>query len=289
MSTETKTPAAHPTPDARRRPPAPPEPHVGELMHLPPEAIDAAPDNPRAFRDGPDFDDLVRSIERHGVLQPLVVRRGAVEGRWELLCGERRWRAARTLQLATVPCVRLDVADERKLEVMLIENIHREDLDPIATAKAYRALLDEHGYTQEELAKRLARSRPAIANALRLLELPEPLQDEVARGSISAGHARAIAGLDSPEAQRDLARRVAREGLSVRETEAAVKEAKAGPARRPRPRRKDRAAYLDLLEDQLRKAVGTRVKIETTGPASGRIVIDFGSDEEFERLLEFFS
>lgn len=259
----------------------------GELLQLAPDAIDAAPENPREIWDTPEFDELVRSIERHGILQPLVVRAGN-GGRFELLCGERRLRAARALGLAAVPCVRLEVPDERKREVMLIENLHREDLDPISTAKAYKALIEEHGLTQEELARRIAKSRPAIANALRLLELPETLQGEIARRSISAGHARAIAGLASPEAQAQLARRVEREGLSVRETEAAVQEAK-GPSPRKRARRKERAGYIDVLEDQLRKALGTKVKIETTGPASGRILIDFYSDDEFERLLEYFS
>jgi ParB family chromosome partitioning protein len=293
---DTTTTTNHPAREAARAARAiePERAEAKELLELAPDAIEAAPENPREIWDGPEFDELVRSIERHGILQPLVVRRAkgdaAQPARWELLCGERRLRAARALRLATVPCVRLDVPDERKREVMLIENLHREDLDPIATAKAYRALIDEHGLTQDELARRLAKSRPAITNALRLLELPGALQGEVARGAITAGHARAIAGLAAPEAQAALARRVEREGLSVRETEAAVKEAKAPEAAaKRRLRRAGRAGYLDVLEDQLRKALGTKVKIETSGPASGRIVIDFYSDAEFERLLEYFS
>lgn len=268
----------------------------GELLHLPPEAIEVTARNPRLEFEGAGTDELVRSIERHGILQPLVVRRSpAAPDRYELVCGERRLRAAREIGLATVPCVRVDVPDERVLETMLIENLHREDLDPIETAKAYRALIEQHGFTQDEVATRVAKSRPAIANALRLLELPENLQDMIAAGAISAGHARAIAALKTPAEQDALARRAEREGLSVREVEAIVQGKKieaGGAAPQPRKRRRAKGArpgYLDVLEDRMRKAIGTRVAIEQSAPGRGRIVIDFYSDDEFERLLEFFS
>jgi ParB family chromosome partitioning protein len=257
----------------------------GVLFHLPPEVIDVDPRNPRRAAEAEDerFRELRASIERHGVLEPLLVRAGARPDRFTLVCGERRLRAARALGLASVPCRKIEVPEERVLEVMLIENLHREDLDPIAEAQACRALIEEHGYTQEALAERLARSRPAIANALRLLDLPEAVQEKVARGRISAGHGRAIAALPSKEAQEALARRVEEEGLSVRETEAAARAGQA--ARRPR-RRRERPSYLVALEERLQKALGTKVAIEQTGPGRGRIVIEFYSDDHFEALLE---
>ncbi len=268
------------------------EPEPGRLLELVPEAIEPNPMQPRRHFSPERLEELLQSIARHGVLQPLVVRPGRDPERYELIAGERRLRAARKLGLARVPAVVLEVNDERMLELALVENLQRQSLDPIEEAQAYRQLISTYGYTQEEVAQRVGRSRSAIANALRLLELPERVKQLLCENKLSAGHARALAGLADPRAQQELAARVVAEGMSVRETEAQVQRLKHDAApRRPR-RRKDRpqrAPYLDQLEAELGRRLGTRVRIEQRARARGRIVIDFHNDEQFEELLERFS
>jgi len=265
------------------------------LISLAPERIEANPVQPRQEFDPAAIDELARSIERHGLLQPLTVRKGERAGTYELVAGERRLRAARKLGLARVPCVVAEIPDERMLEVALVENLQRRDLDAIDTAAAYRALIVTYGYTQEELAQRLSVGRSSVTNALRLLELPPLLRGEVSSGRISAGHARALASLDDARAQREIATRIEREALTVRETEAVVARRKLAakePARgaaglRGAPGRAGKAgrASLEALEARLRKKLGTKVTIEERGASRGRIVVDFYGEAEFERLL----
>ena len=259
-----------------------------QLLQIPPEVIEANPEQPRRLFTPEALDALVQSIARHGILQPLVVREGVQSGRYELVAGERRLRAAMVLGLQRVPAIRRYVPDERLLEVALVENIQRESLDPIEEAEAYRSLIDRYAYTQETVAERVGRSRSTVANALRLLDLPVPVKEATAAGAISAGHARALAGLPTAQGQKDLCDRVMAEGMSVRETEACVARIKrpGGPAQKPRGSR--RPPYLSQLEDRLRRRLGTKVKLHQSGRQTGRIEIHFHSDEEFERLLEFF-
>ncbi|GIW72076.1 MAG: chromosome partitioning protein ParB [Planctomycetota bacterium] len=271
-------------------------PRAGQLVELVPEQIDPNPAQPRTRFDPEQLQELVDSIARHGILQPLVVRAGRRPERYELVAGERRLRAALKLGLARVPAVVVEVSDERMLELALVENLQRQALDPIEEAEAYRHLLQRFHYTQEEVAARVGRSRSSVANALRLLELPEGVRAEVASGRLSAGHARALAGLRQPELQERLAARIVREGLSVREAEAEVQRLKAGagpePGRERPPRRRSsgrRPPYLDQLENELCRRLGTRVRIEQRARARGRIVIDFHSDDQFEGLLERLS
>ncbi|RME76900.1 MAG: ParB/RepB/Spo0J family partition protein [Planctomycetota bacterium] len=261
------------------------------LLEIVPEAIDPNPAQPRHNFAPERLDELVDSIARHGILQPLVVRDGASPGRYELIAGERRLRAARRLGLATVPAIRIEVPDERLLELALVENLQRQSLDPIEEAHAYRRLLESYGYTQDEVAQRVGRSRSAVANALRLLELPEPVKEALRAGKLTAGHGRALAGLRDPALQQTLAQRAIRDGMSVREIEAAVQrhKGKGGSPRQRRRERRERPPYLEQLETELARRLGTRVRIEQRARARGRIVIDFHDDEQFEHLLERLS
>jgi ParB family chromosome partitioning protein len=261
-------------------------PDGSDLVHLPPESIDPNPRQPRLEFKPDALEELVASIARHGILQPLLVRRSKAAGRHEIVAGERRLRAALRLGMGTVPCIVADVPDDKLLEFALVENLQRQDLDPIEIATAYRALMIQCKYTQEDLAEKLCLGRSTIANALRLLELPDPLRENVSRGTLTAGHARAIASLPGASAQKALAARVARDSLTVRETEQAVKRLNDGESKPPT--RRTRPAYLGQVEDRLRKRLGTKVSIQETGPSRGRIVIDFYGEEDFERLLAMF-
>jgi ParB family chromosome partitioning protein len=251
------------------------------------DAIDPNPFQPRRELKPQPLEELMGSIERHGILQPLVVRAAKRPERYELVVGERRLRAAQKLGLATVPCIIAKVPDERLLEVALIENLQRADLDPIEVANAYRTLMEQFGYTQSRLAKRLSIHRLKVTHALRILDLPDCLRENVSRGTLSPGHARVIAGLPGEAAQKALAARIARDSLTVRETELEVARLKQSPKDDP-SEKPVRPAYLDQVQDRLREQLGTKVTIYETGSARGRIVIDFRGEREFERLLAMF-
>jgi ParB family chromosome partitioning protein len=246
---------------------------------------------PRAAMDDDRLNDLAQSIRANGVIQPIIVRR--VGERFEIIAGERRWRAARKAGLLRVPVVVREVSagqEQSVLEVALIENIQRENLNPIDEALAYRRLADEFQMTQDDIASAVGKDRATIANFLRLLKLPADVRLEVAAGKLSMGHARALLGLAGEAEQLSLARDVIARSLSVRETESRVK--KAGEAGKP-PVEAAKPAPGDVhtraAEDRLRMLLGTRVRIVRQG-TRGRIEIDFGSEQElirvFERLTE---
>ncbi len=238
------------------------------------------PLQPRQHIDEPALDELAQSIRSHGVIQPILVRR--VADRFEIVAGERRWRAAQRAGLLKVPVVFRDVPDDKLLEVALIENIQREDLNPIEEAQAYRRLTDDFHLSQEAIAAAVGKDRATIANYMRLLRLPAEIHQDLASGSLSMGHARALVGLADDRAQRRVAREIVSRGLSVREAEALVRR-ESSPALPPPPRRVEpntRAA-----EERLKLALGTRVRIIRKG-AGGRIEIDFGGEEELQRLYE---
>jgi ParB family chromosome partitioning protein len=239
------------------------------------------PYQPRLRLDEDELQGLLGSIAENGILQPIIVRRKA-DG-YELVAGERRLQAAKKLGLASIPAVICDVSDQKALELALIENIQRQDLNPIEKAKAYQHLVGEFKLTQEELAARLGQDRSTIANTLRLLELPEELQELVSRGTISASHGRALLGIETPYRQLELARRIIREELSVRQTEELA--ARVSPAKPRRYSRRNKAPHIRALEDQLKMKLGTRVQIKE-GRDKGKIVIEFYSNEDFERILE---
>jgi ParB family chromosome partitioning protein len=257
------------------------------FAELPLEAITPNPLQPRTHFDEDALAELVESIKQVGLLQPVVVREIAPD-RYELVMGERRWRASQEAGTGTIPAIVRETSDDAMLRDALLENLHRQQLNPLEEAAAYQQLLHEFGATHEELALRIGRSRPQISNTIRLLQLPAPVQRRVAAGVLSAGHARAILGLPSPQAQEDMAARVVAEGLSVRGVEEAVQVAQAEPDAgdaRPRPRAKAPApARLAEVADQLSDRLETRVKVDL-GRSKGKVTIEFASVEDLERIV----
>ena len=253
---------------------------------IPTSSIKANPKQPRQVFDEDALAELEHSIREFGLMQPIVVRElGA--GEYELVMGERRLRASQRAELAAIPAIVRQTADDAMLRDALLENIHRVQLNPLEEAAAYQQLLEEFAVTHEELAGRIGRSRPVITNTIRLLKLPLPVQRRVAAGVLSAGHARALLGLDDASAQEDLATRIVAEGLSVRATEEAVTLAKSAPAARQKaaPRKAMHAPGLQDLADKLSDRFDTRVKVEL-GRRKGRIVVEFGSVDDLERITE---
>lgn len=263
---------------------------VGQLLDLPVDAIYPNPHQPRVHFDEESLDDLAASIEAIGVLQPVLVRR-LVDGRYELIAGERRWRAAMRAGLATIPAVVRDTDELASVEQALVENLHRQDLTPLEEAAAYNQLVDDFGLTHDEVARRVGKSRPTVSNTLRLLSLPASVQQLLADGRLSAGHARALLGTDDRSFQEHLARRVADEGWTVRAVENAVRDRHqaatgvpgptAGPERsRSGPTRP--AAALEV-ENLLADRLSTRVSV-TLGAARGKLVIEFADLDDLGRI-----
>jgi len=255
---------------------------------IPLTRITANPHQPRREFEPGALADLEASIREHGILQPVVVRPSG-EG-FQLVAGERRLRASRNVGLAEIPALVRAVSDQGMLTLALVENIQREDLNPIEKARAFRDLLATARITQEEAAKVLGKDRTSIANTIRLLDLPADLQAHVSRGTLSAGHARALLALEDEDAMRVLAARIVAEGLSVRETEKAV----AGPTKVvgtavPGKPRRERSSHLVELEDHLRRSLGTRVAIPAGRGKRGRIVVHYASLEEFDRIFEILT
>jgi len=235
---------------------------------------------PRLTMDDERIEELSRSIRSNGIIQPIVVRK--VEAGYEIIAGERRWRAAQRAGLLKVPVVVRDVPEDRLLAVALIENIQREDLNPIDEAVAYRRLSDEFRLTQEQIADAVGKDRSSVANYLRLLKLPEEVRANLGSGALTMGHARALLGLPDEASQLRVARDIVAKNLSVRETEALVKKA-TQPASAKEPAQKD--VHTRTAEEKLRFVLGTRVRIERQRKG-GRIEIDFESEDELQRLFE---
>ncbi len=260
-----------------------PEPSGSALRDIPISRIRPNPDQPRRHFDESELASLAASIREHGVLQPVVVRRAGDD--YELLVGERRFRAAKAAGLPTLPAVIADAAPAERLELALVENIQRSDLNPIELALAFRALADA-GATQAEIGRRVSLDRSTIANHLRLLELPRELQEDVERGVLSVGHAKALLQLPEGPARRRLRDRIVREGLSVRGAERAAR-AVTGPRReRPGPAPADAGdPDLEALLDRLRERFATAVRIRDRA-GRGRIEIDYHGQEQLVHLVE---
>ncbi len=254
------------------------------FAELPVDAIRPNPRQPRSVFDEDALAELVGSIREIGVLQPVVVR--AVGDGYELIMGERRWRATQEAGLATIPAIVRDTDDSDLLRDALLENLHRAQLNPLEEAAAYQQLLDDFGCTHEELATRIHRSRPQISNTLRLLRLPPLVQRRVAAGVISAGHARALLGLADGAAIERLAQRIVSEGLSVRAVEeiVALGGDETAPTRRPRPRAGVRNEALDDLATRLSDRFETRVKVDL-GKTRGKLTVEFASVQDLNRIL----
>jgi ParB family chromosome partitioning protein len=241
------------------------------------------PQQPRVHLDEGALDELAQSIRANGVIQPVIVRKNA--GRYEIVAGERRWRAAQRAGLLKVPVVVRDVPDAKLLEVALIENIQRENLNPIEEAQAYRRLADELQMSQEAIATAVGKDRATVANAMRLLKLPDEIRGAISSGALSAGHARALLALETDSEQRRLAREIVARSLSVRETESLVRQqAEPSPAPPARPADPNTRA----AEDRLKIALGTHTRIIRKGKG-GRIEIEFRNEDELQRIYELLT
>jgi ParB family chromosome partitioning protein len=254
------------------------------------DLIDPSPMQPRSRFDESRLNELAQSIHANGVVQPLLVRRRGM--RFELIAGERRWRAAQRAGLARIPAVVRDVPDDKLLELALIENIQREDLNAIEEAQAYKKLIETIGLTQELLAERVGRDRSYITNYLRLLRLPDDLQRFVQEGKLSPGHARTLLGVNDIDQQRRLARRIMEQELSVRETERIIRRTIDSPRTRKRsltgPKEND--ANVRAAETKLRRQLGTQVHIaQNPQGVGGKIEIEFYSDKDLDRLYRLLT
>jgi len=269
---------------------APPAaPAGGGVQQVPIEQVHKSPWQPRHIISAESLEDLTRSVRERGVIQPLLVRR--VEDRYELIAGERRLRAAQAAELRQVPVIVMDVPDREALELALIENLQREDLNLIEEAEGYRALSDKFEMTQEQIAQRVGKARATVANALRLLELSDPVKQLLAENRLSAGHAKVLLGLGIPHEQELLAARCVKEDLSVRALETLVEKARRSPRKRRAAKSDVPENHLQYLADRLHEHLGTTVRIVPCRTLAngkklkGAIEIDYFSSDDLDRLL----
>lgn len=253
------------------------------LLTVSVNSISPNPRQPRTQMDDEKLQELADSIREHGLIQPLIVRQEG-PNQYILIAGERRWRASQIAGLPTVPVVVKEASPQAMLELALIENIQRADLNPIEEAMAYQELIDEFGLTQEAVARRVGKSRPTVANVVRLLNLPDNIQEAVNNELISGAHARALLPLPTPESQTAVMNSIIRQGLSVRQVEAIVNKIK--NEERPKPKPAPRlTAEMAALESEFRHRLGTQVKIQP-GENGGKVVIHYYSDEELQAIFE---
>lgn len=242
------------------------------------------PYQPRKTFSTEGLEELTESIRQHGMIQPILVRK-SLHG-YEIVAGERRWRAAKMARLKTVPVVVKEFSDEQVMEIALIENLQREDLNALEIAQAYDKLMQTFGLTQEELAAKVGKSRPHVANFLRLLQLPPQVQEMLSSGEVSMGHARALLGLADEQAQIRWAETVVREKMSVRQLEEEIQKQRQNVSRETlRKKQPARSTNVINIEEVLRQSLGTSVRIKT-GKKRGRIEIDFYSEEDLNRIIE---
>lgn len=260
-----------------------PEPGQETITKLPLQKVEPNPNQPRRSFDEEELQALADSIAEHGVLQPLAVR--ALDGGfYQIIAGERRWRAARMAGLDEVPVVVLDADDRTVMELALIENLQRQDLNPMEEAEGYRVLMEDYGLTQEQAAARVGKSRPAVTNALRLLALPDEVRAMVENGTLSAGHARAVLSLPSERLQKAAAQRIIALRLSVRQAEAMCKRMAAGE-KTEKPKSELTVDYVGECEKALTKQLGRRVKI-VSGKRKGRFELEFYGEDDLQRLYD---
>ncbi|MFA6897616.1 MAG: ParB/RepB/Spo0J family partition protein [Patescibacteria group bacterium] len=252
-----------------------------DVINVSVDSIVPNPNQPRYYFDGENLKDLAESIREHGVVQPIIVTKLA-EGKYELIAGERRLRASKLIGNKEIPAIVRKADNQEKLELAIIENVQRHNLNAIEEAKAYKRLKEEFNLTQEEIAKKLGKGRVAVANTMRLLELPVEIQRGLIENKITEGHARAILGLENPEKQRALYELILRDKLTVRDVENKVREINI-----PTHTRKISALTVNPeiqdLENRLQQSLGTKIQIKKKG-TSGKIMIDFFSEEEFEKI-----
>lgn len=263
------------------------------LLNCPLDDLIPNPNQPRKLFDKNHIDELAASIEEKGVLQPLLVR-PIGGGKYEIIAGERRFRAAKSLGLETVPVVIKDVDEQETLEMALIENLQRQDLNPVEEALAFKELLGKFQYTQDELAKRIGKDRSSIANSLRLLKLPDEIRSNIINGALTMGHARALLGIDIPDIQKKVAQKIITENLSVRDIEDLVRQYKGQPSEddeessisvEEKNNLVSASADYKPLEEDLKKILKTKVKVKSSG-SKGKIILNFSGSDELNRLVE---
>lgn len=255
--------------------------NAGGIAYININDIKPNSNQPRKTFDEEKLEELAASIEEHGLIQPLVLRESG-KG-YEIVAGERRWRAARKIGIKELPCIVRELTDEENMLLAIIENMQREDLNPIEEAEGLKQMIDTYGLTQEQVSKSVGKSRPYIANCLRLLKLPEPVMKYVSTGELSAGHAKVLAGLNDENKQIALAEDSIKKSWSVRELEKAVHDEK--PAARKARKTKEKNANVKRVEEELKEVLGTKVNLNQKGN-KGKIEIEFYSKDELERLIE---
>jgi ParB family chromosome partitioning protein len=253
------------------------------LTQVPVSAIVPNPMQPRTFLDPEALEELAVSIREHGLIQPLIVTQQGPE-RYQLIAGERRWQAARLAGLVTLPAIVKEATPQQVLELALVENIQRADLNPLEEASAFRQLVDEFGLTQEQVAGRVGKSRVAVTNTMRLLRLPDEAKQALADGTIREGHARALLALPTPKAQAAALRTVVKKALSVRQTEELVRRLLAGPP--PKKEAQPVPPEIQALEEDFRETLGTKVNLYRNRKGRGRLVIHFYSEEELQAIYD---
>jgi ParB family chromosome partitioning protein len=256
-----------------------------EVLEIETDLIRPGQQQPRTSFDEAKLQELAQSIRASGIIQPLLVRRRG--GLFELVAGERRWRAAQLAGLTRVPAIVREIADENLLELALIENIQRQELNAVEEANAYKRLIESLGLTQDEVAKRVGRDRTFITNYLRILRLPTEIQTLLEQEKLSFGHARALLGVTDPQLQRRLAQRIFKNNWSVRETERRIRQLSARAEQKPRPVQHSEDPNVRAAEVKLRRHLGTQVRIVSAGSGSpGRIEIEFYNIQDLSRLYE---
>jgi ParB family chromosome partitioning protein len=265
----------------------PAQPVIG-LVEVPIDALQTNPHQPRQKIDDDALGELASSIREHGLIQPLIVTRlesASHSIRYQLIAGERRWRAAKMAGLSQVAVVVKEAAPQEILELALVENLQRADLNPLEEAQAFRQLIDDFGLTQERVADRVGKSRVAVANTLRLLRASKAVKQALLSGEIREGHARALLALETAEAQQAALRTVIKQGLNVRQTEALVR--RLGGEREQRPASTPPSSETQALESAFRESLGTKVSLHRNETGKGRVVIHFFSDEELQQIYEY--
>jgi len=256
-----------------------------ELITLDINEISPNPNQPRKLFDSEMIDELAESIKAHGIIQPIIVK--AVNSGYEIIAGERRWRAARKAGLKEVPCIIKDIDEQSHMLFAIIENLQREDLNPIEEAKAFDSMLKEYNMTQEDIAKSVGKSRPYIANTLRLLKLSEEIQLLILENKITSGHARALINIEDKQKQKALVLEIIEKGLNVRQTEKAVEENKTKGSKKNKSEKRRTDPQIINIQEDLKRIFGTKVTINHRN-RKGTVEIEYYSQEELERLIEMF-
>ncbi len=256
---------------------------VGSSLMIPVDQISPNPSQPRSEIEDASLDELVQSVLEHGIIQPLILTKDELADSYTLIAGERRLRAAKLAGLQSVPAVVRQASEQERLELALIENIQRENLTPLEAALAYNRLQEEFGLSHDQIAERVAKSRVAVTNTIRLLKLPESVLQALQAGRISEGHARALLGLSTPQSQMAVMQSVTRADLSVRQTEELVRKM-SGKKPEPAGEKPTKPAAIKSLEDKLRSRLGTKVVLNHSGK-SGTIIIHYYSEEELDNLI----